>query len=149
MTPGHLAKFFAAAIALALASCSSTSDPDDVDNIPPAQTIEGALGGDQITSLISGNTGFGQEQRFQWRTYYASDGTMTGRIWGSFGQERDRGTWETTAENQLCRKWSKKWGERKRACFELFKDGEEIKLINVDGNADSYEMRLVSGDKVE
>ncbi len=149
MAPKHLLTITAMACALAVTACSSSPEPDDVSDIPPAQTIEGALGGDQITSLISGNTAFGQEQRFQWRTFFATDGTMTGRMWGSFGQERDRGTWETTRENQLCRQWSQKWGERKRACFELFKDGEEIKLINVDGNADSYEMMLVSGDKVE
>ena len=149
MAPQHKLIIATMACAVAVASCSSSPDPDDANDVPPAQTIEGALGGDQITSLIAGNTGFGQEQRFQWRTYYAPDGTMTGRIWGNFGQERDRGTWETTKEHQLCRQWSQKWGQRKRACFELFKDGEEIKLINVDGNADSYEMMLVSGDKVE
>ncbi len=148
MTPKKVLTIAAAACALAVTACSSSPEPEDTNNIPPAQTIEGSLAAEQINGLIAGNTGFGQEQRFQWRTHYASDGTMTGRIWGNFGQERDRGTWQTTG-NQLCRQWSQKWGERKRACFELFKDGEEIKLINIDGNADSYEMMLVSGNKVE
>ena len=149
MTPRRRLIIAAAAGAVMLASCSSSRDRDEATEVPAAQTIEGALTGDQINGLISGNTAYGQEQRYQWRTYYASDGSMLGRIWGDFGQERDRGTWETTPENQLCRQWSQKWGERKRACFELYKDGEEIKLVNVDGNADSFEMMIVSGDKVE
>lgn len=149
MVTHRLATIAIAATALALVSCSSTLEPEDPAKTPTGPTIEGALTSDQIKSLIIGNTGYGQEEKFQWRTYYASDGTARGRIWGTFGQERDQGNWEVTPESQLCRQWRQKWGNRKRACFEIYKDGEQVKLINIDGNADSYEMMIVSGDKVE
>lgn len=137
------------AMALPLAACSSTPDPDEKPPLPTGPTIEGALSGDQIKGLLAGNTAYGQEAKYQWRTYYAPDGTQRGRIWGDFGQERDQGTWAVNPSSQMCRQWTQKWGNREQACFELFKDGEEIKAINVDGKADSYEMMIVSGDKVE
>lgn len=139
-----------AGTALAVMSCSSSPDTNDINDVPAEETISGALTAAQITSLISGNTAYGQEAKYQWRTYYAKNGMLMGRIWGSFGEEHDHGTWQVTAkDNQLCRQWTVKWGDLKRACFELFKDGEQIKLINVDGNDDSYEMMIVSGNKVE
>lgn len=147
MKPLVIAGIFAAAVTMT--SCSSSPDGEKLDDVPVEQTISGALTAPQITSLVAGNTAYGQEVRYQWRTYYAKDGMLMGRIWGSFGEERDHGTWQVTQENQLCRQWMIKWGGLKRACFELFKDGEQIKLINVDGNDDSYEMMIVSGNKVE
>ena len=134
--------------AVALGSCGTTNTPKVAD-APAAKTIGGALTADQIRSVVSGNTGYGQEDRFQWRTFYAPDGRLQGRHWGSWGEERDEGTWEITGSGQLCRQWTIKWGKRKRACFEVYKDGELIKLLNADGNDDSFEMRVLSGNKVD
>ena len=136
------------AAALALGACQSANTPKIADT-PAAKTIGGALTADQIRSVVSGKTGFGQEERYQWRTFYAPDGRLQGRRWGSFGEERDEGTWEITADNQLCRQWMIKWVKRKRACFEVYKDADLIKLLNVDGNDDNFEMRVLSGNKVD
>jgi hypothetical protein len=146
MTPLHFGIACMLALASSFSSCATTPDADLPDD---PQVIEGALTGPQINTLIVGNTGFGEEEQFNWRTHYASDGTMTGRIWGDAGQETDNGTWEITAEAHLCRQWQIKWGDLKRACFEVYKDGEAIKLINMDGNADSYEMMMASGNRVD
>lgn len=144
----HIAVVLTAA--LAFAACSTTSEPENVnDQIPPEKTIEGSLSGDQIKALISGNTAYGQEKTYQWRTFYDSSGTIRGRRWNSSHEERDAGNWDVNEQNQLCHQWSRKWDNRKRACFEAYKDGELIKLINIDGNADSYQMMLVSGNKME
>ena len=148
MPRNHLIAVLAVVTAFALASCSTSKTPA-VTDAPADRTIGGALTADQIRSLVSGNTGYGQEDRFQWRTFYAPGGQMQGRIWGGWGEERDEGSWEIAATGQLCRQWTIKWGSRKRACFEVYKDGDLIKLINIDGNDDSYEMRILSGNKVD
>lgn len=136
------------AAALALGACQSSNSVKVADT-PAEKTIGGALTGDQIRGVVSGKTGFGQEERYQWRSFYAPDGRLQGRRWGSWGEERDEGTWEITAENQFCRKWMIKWVKRKRACFEVYKDGDLIKLLNVDGNDDNFEMRVLSGNRVD
>jgi len=134
--------------ALALGACQSANTAK-VAETPADKTIGGALTADQIRGAVSGRTAFGQEDRYQWRTFYAPDGRLQGRRWGSWGEERDEGSWEITAENQLCRQWMIKWVKRKRACFEVYKDGDLLKLLNVDGNDDNFEMRVLSGNKVD
>ncbi len=136
-------------LALALALMANTCQTTQQEPAANPQIIEGALTSAQITELVAGNTGYGEEETFNYRTFFVPDGAMAGRIWGDFGQETDQGRWEVTPENQMCRQWTVKWGGLKRACFEVFKDGETIKLINMDGNADSYEMMVAAGNRLD
>jgi len=143
----HRLPLLAAIGLMLMANTCQTTDTAAINDDP--NYIEGALTGSQITGLLTGNTGYGEEEAYNWRVYFAGDGTISGRRWSQTMQETDQGTWEITPENQLCRQWSAKWDNRARACFEVFKDGEQIKLINMDGNADSFEMMVAEGNRLE
>jgi hypothetical protein len=144
MTIRHLPALLALATLLMANSCQTSQVAETSD----AQVIEGALQGAEVTALLTGNTGYGEEAAYNWRTYFGADGALSGRRWSDAYQETDRGTWEITAENQLCTQWQVKWDALKRACFEVYKDGETVKMLNMDGNADSYEMQLAAGDRL-
>ena len=140
----HISTLLALATLLMANTCQTTQ----VTETSNPQVIEGALQSPQATALLSGNTAYGEEESYNWRTYFGADGTLRGRRWGDSGQQTDQGTWEITAENQLCTQWQTAWDDRKRACFEVYKDGETVKMLTMDGNADSYELQVAAGDRL-
>jgi hypothetical protein len=80
---------------------------------------------------------------------HRADGTMTGRVWWSDGEEAVEGVWEVTGDDLYCRTWSNHWGGGQCGCFRVSRDGDTLVFDHVSGargDADRYTYRLLPGN---
>ena len=78
-----------------------------------------------------------------------ADGTMTGRVSFSGGEEIVSGVWEISPAGLYCRTWENDWGAGKRGCFSASLGGETLVFDHVSGSsggAERYLYRLLPGN---
>lgn len=81
--------------------------------------------------------------------FHRADGTMTGRVWWSGGEEVATGAWEVGTDDLYCRTWNNHWGGGRRGCFRVSRTGVTLVPDHVSGargDADRYTYRLLPGN---
>ena len=107
----------------------------------------------EAQSLYSGSTSYLKHRTYEFLGYRAEDGSMKGIAWGSWGEERDTGTWMVNDDGQLCSEWDGVWANGIR-CFVTYPSDEENQFVQaiVSGNkSDStpsgiYKVTITPGD---
>lgn len=138
--------FFLALSAAVLATgCASKGEST-------AQTLYGR----EITETLVGNslhrTGGGWFSSWEYTGYHRDDGTMTGRVSSSGGDEDVDGTWEIGADRHYCRTWSNEWAGGERGCFRVTRKGDALifdHISGASGGADRYIYKFLPGNPQE
>ena len=132
--------------AVLLAACQSPRVPD------ASRSLQ-ALTAAELHDTLVGNTLIRSGGPFWRRWDYAGrhrgDGTMTGRVSWSGGQERATGVWDISPDGLYCRTWSNEWSAGRRGCFRGSRDGDILIFDHVSGSsgdAERYAYRLVPGN---
>jgi hypothetical protein len=88
-------------------------------------------------------------RRWDYAAVHRADGTITGRVSWSGGEEVADGVWEVTPEGLYCRTWKNDWGAGQRGCFQVRRDSDVLVFDHVSGSggdAERYAYRLRSSD---
>ena len=94
----------------------------------PVTGSEGPLSGDQVRSLIVGNTVIGPVRGELYDFSYAANGDVIGAAGGT----TDGGTWRIRDSNVYCHEWSTYFGGNER-CYQWYDTGQgRYTLKNVD-----------------
>jgi hypothetical protein len=106
-----------------LLGCQTTGQPPINKGTP--------LSGTEIKEIFSGNTVEGKhhEQGRQFRQYYHPNGTLAATS-DDYGRrpDSDFGTWSVEG-NRRCTQF-KKWGEGKKWCREIYKNGDSLQTFS-------------------
>ena len=88
----------------------------------------GPLTGEQIRTLISGNTLFGAYRARPIEFSY----TPEGRVYGTIGSETGNGSWRIRDGDRYCHEWSEFFDATER-CYQWHKlGGGRYRMLNVD-----------------
>lgn len=88
----------------------------------------GALTGEQIRALSSGNTLFGAYGAQPIEFSY----TPEGRVYGTIGSETGNGSWRIRDGDRYCHQWSEFFGATER-CYQWYAlDDGRYRMVNVD-----------------
>ncbi len=133
-------------VASLLAACQSPTDSDPSESLQPLAAAE-------IGQALVGNTlsrsGGSFWRQWDYVAVHRADGTMTGRVSFSGGEEVVSGVWEIAPDGLYCRTWENDWGGGKRGCFRASRGGESLVFDHVTGSsggAGRYVYRLLSGN---
>lgn len=92
------------------------------------------LSGKEITDIFSGNTADGKnhEHGRQFRQYYNANGALSSTS-DDYGKrpDSDVGTWSVEG-NLRCTQFVK-WGDGKKWCKEVYRDGDTFQTFSTDG----------------
>ena len=108
------------------------------------------LSGPEIRELMVGNTmyvtGTSSGTPFEWAGMYMEGGSASGRAWWSGGQEEGQGSWRIKG-NLWCTEWDvEEWGNGGENCHKLYKDGNQVTYVVVDGPGDNGTAKIKQGD---
>lgn len=108
------------------------------------------LTADELRSILPGNSVYIKGQQFEYAGYYFKNGDFKGRAWGSWGEEREQGTWEITDDGLICYKYDKTGQEGN--CRQLYPDKKKQNAyiaVNVSGKTRHKILtyNIVSGNK--
>jgi len=133
--------------AILLAACQSPPAPEPGAPLQPLTLAE-------LRNTLRGNTlsrsGGPFWRRWDYAGVHSGDGTMTGRVYWSGGEELATGVWEISPDGLYCRTWSNQWGAGKRGCFRVSRSGETLVFDHVSGSRgddERYVYRLLPGDR--
>jgi hypothetical protein len=88
----------------------------------------GALTGQQIRALISGNTLFGADGTRPIEFSY----TPEGRVYGTIGSETGNGSWRIRDGDRYCHEWSEFFDATERCYQWHVLNGGRYRMVNVD-----------------
>ncbi len=131
---------------LALTGCQSPAVPDIAASAGPFD------GGELRETLLGhtlSRTGGPLWRRWDYAGVHRADGTITGRVSWSGGEEVASGVWDISPEGLYCRAWNNDWGDGRRGCFQVRRSGDVLVFDHVSGSrgdADSYAYRLLPGN---
>lgn len=140
------ALFMALLAAILLAACQSPSAPAPgapLKELTPAE-LRGTLLGHSLA-----RSGGPFWRHWDYAARHRDDGTMTGRVSWSGGDEVATGVWELSADGLYCRAWDNQWGAGQRGCFRVSRGGEILIFDHVSGSAgdaERYVYRLLPGN---
>ena len=109
------------------------------------------LSGKEIRQTLIGNTIYTQGissdgTSWEWAGYYIKGGKARGRAWWNGGQNEGQGRWRIDG-NLLCSEWGPEdWGEGAENCQRLYKDGQTVTFIVVEGPDDNGTLTLKQGN---
>lgn len=108
------------------------------------------LTGSEIRKVIVGNTtyetGTSNGTAWEWAGHYMKGGKARGRAWWSGGQNEGRGTWRIDG-NLWCTEWGpQEWGNGDENCQKLYKEGNQLRYVVVDGPGDNGTATLKGGN---
>ncbi len=150
MRGAAVARFLMLLAGLFATACGSLPAPDAALSLRPLAAAE-------VRQTLLGHTLYRRGGDW-WRTWeYAGfhratnsqDGTMTGRVWWPEGEEIAAGVWEVTDAGLYCRTWQNNWGDGRRGCFRVSRDGDTLVFDHVSGasgDAARYSYRLLPGN---
>ncbi len=98
------------------------------------------LGAEELKALISGNSMAGNgkaaepKEPYDWKAYYAADGTMVMRLKPAWGGLEDAGKWWVTDKGELCRQF-KQMAFGKEGCWLFYKEGAFYRFKRSSGTA--------------
>ena len=132
--------------AMALSGCASLTTPDDDQPLQPLSSAE-------IRTALTENSLYRRGgrwwRRWEYTGFYRADGSVTGRVWWSGGEEIVQGHWNVTAAALFCRTWENNWGDGKRGCFRVSRAGDRIVFDYVSGSsggAERFSYRYLTGN---
>ena len=126
-------KLMAMALACAVFACGGKKETQSEAVSHGAK----ALTADELKAAFSGNTLSGTldmgMMTVKFDSFHAADGSASGVARTSMGDDKDKGTWRIEADGKLCTKWGK-WNDAQERCVVYFKQGNEYKSFNDEGN---------------
>ena len=146
MRGAAVARFLMLLAGLFAAACGSLPAPDAALSLRPLAAAE--LRQTLLAHTLSRRGGTWW-RAWEYAGLHREDGTMTGRVWWSDGQEIAEGKWQLTEEDLYCRTWGNHWGDGRRGCFRVSRDGETLVFDHVSsasGDAARYSYRLLPGN---
>ena len=121
-------RFFVLLTALITVACGTTPAPEvELQPLTAAELRQTLLG---HTLSRRGGTWW---RAWEYAGLHREDGTMTGRVWWSGGEEIAAGVWMVTDEGLYCRTWGNHWGGGQRACFRGSRGGGTLVFDYVSG----------------
>lgn len=136
----HLVSFL---VAIMLVACTSPLAIKFGATLQPIATTE--LRGTLEKNTLS-RSGGPFWHRWTYRSVHRANGTMTGRVTWSGGEENTTGVWEISSNGHYCRTWSNAWGSGKRGCFQVSRPGDTLVFNHVSGasgDANRYLYRVL------
>ena len=146
MSQSAVPRFLVLLAGLLAAACEGSPEPDAALSLRPLAAAE-------VRQTILAHT-LSRHGGAWWRAWeyaglHREDGTMTGRVWWSDGQESAEGEWQVMDAGLYCRTWGNHWGDGRRGCFRVSRDGEILVFDHVSGasgDAERYTYRLLPGN---
>lgn len=143
-------KFILITVAMILAGCVSSAEQLQTKM---AEKGVAPLSGAEVQALYSDATEYFESSKFKYVGYYATDGKLNGKAWGSWGEEFDQGSWSVNDQGYLCEEWGGQWA-RGPVCYEVYpgETDDEYVTVVVSGKKSSstpsgiYHLTITQGN---